>query len=206
MQVKNVCIIWIIMKHQQNVYLCRHGETNWSLSGQHTGLTDLALTENGKVQAQKLAHRIKGISFDHVFCSPLLRAKQTAEICHLKDRAILDPDLVEWDYGDYEGLTNPEIKKMVPDWNIFTHGAPHGESLQDIQKRATRFIQKISSLQGNICFFSSGHISRSIIASWIDLDISEGRHFILATASLSILGYERDSRVIKLLNDTSHYA
>ncbi len=193
------------MKQQQNVYLCRHGETIWSISGQHTGTTDLPLTEKGLFESRCLAKKLKPINFSHVFCSSLLRAQQTAQKCGLLDKAIIDKDLMEWNYGDFEGLTTIEIHKIVPNWNIFTHGAKNGESVDQIRKRTEKFIRKISLLEGNICLFSSGHISRSLIASWIGLDVSYGKNFELSTASLSLLSYEREMPTIKLLNDISHY-
>ncbi len=193
------------MKHPQNVYLCRHGETIWSLSGQHTSLTDLSLTDKGVFEAKCLARRLKPVHFSHVLCSPLLRAKQTAEQSHLLEGAILDEDLIEWNYGDYEGLTSAQIKTETPDWNIFTHGGKNGETIDQMRIRTRRFLDRLSKLEGNICIFSSGHISRCIIAAWIGLDITYGRHFELSTASVSLLTYDREVPVIKLMNDISHY-
>jgi len=191
-------------KIMQTIYICRHGETQWSLSGQHTGLSDIPLTENGIAQAKALAKRVKGYPFEKVFTSPLQRAKNTADICGFTD-ATIDDDLCEWNYGDYEGLTTPEIRVHVPEWTIFSHGAPGGESLQDVQTRAHRMIEKIKAIKGDVAIFSSGHFSRVLGACWVGLNAKEGRLFTLSTASLCQLSYERETPVIKLWNDISHY-
>lgn len=193
------------MKKIQNVYLCRHGQTSWSKSGQHTSYTDLSLIEEGVKQAHSLRTNIIKKSFSHVFCSPLKRAKETAKICGLLDCATITDSLLEWNYGKYEGLLTKEIQKIEPHWNIFTHGAKNGESPKDVEKRVDAFIEQITSLDGDICLFSSGHISRAIISRWIGLPIESGKLFALSTASLSILGYEHEYRVIKLLNQTTNH-
>lgn len=187
----------------KRIYLIRHGETAWSKSGQHTGNTDLELTENGMRQAEQLKKRLSPLSFDHVFSSPLKRAKKTAEICGYANPSLMD-ELREWDYGDYEGLTSDEIHQKNPTWNLFKEGAPGGDSLEAIEKRADLVFKKLNDLEGTIALFSSGHISRVLGARWIGLPASGGAHFYLKTASLSLLGFEHDKAVIHLWNETSY--
>lgn len=186
----------------QKVYLIRHGETEWTQSKQHTGLTDIPLTDLGREQAKWLVSRLGGLKFKKVFCSPLIRAKETCEVAGLFDHAEIDEDLVEWDYGKYEGLTTPQIREQDPKWNIFTSGAPEGESIGDVSSRASRVISKVRSIQGDVALFSSGHFSRALGAKWIEMTITEGRHLLLSTASCSILSYERETPVIELWNQT----
>ncbi|MBN4077489.1 histidine phosphatase family protein [Sulfobacillus acidophilus] len=188
----------------QEVVLIRHGETEWTKNGQHTSFTDLDLTENGKVQAKKVKTRIEGRSFAKVFCSPLKRAKQTCEICGLLDQAEILPDLTEWNYGKYEGITTVEVRKTHQDWLLWTHGAPGGESPEQVAKRANNVIEKILSAGDDVAIFSSGHFMRMLITRWLELPPIEGRRFYLSTASYSLLGFEREIRVVKTLNDTSH--
>ncbi|MDN3505474.1 MAG: histidine phosphatase family protein [Rhabdochlamydiaceae bacterium] len=187
----------------QKIYLCRHGETDWSKSGRHTSFTDLELTKNGEKQANCLYRRIKDMSFDHVMISPLQRARQTAELVQLKGE--IEPDLFEWKYGEYEGLTTDQIQKLEPHWNVFTHGAKGGESPKEVTQRADRLIKKIRKLNGHIALFSSGHFTRAFAARWIGAPINMGQYLALSTASLSILGYEHDYPVIECWNDISHY-
>jgi len=184
------------------IYIIRHGETEWTRNGKHTGLSDIPLTELGEMQAASLGKRIEKIKFSHVFLSPLERVKQTCAICGLDGR--VDKDLLEWDYGAYEGMTSKEILKAVPNWKIFTHGAPGGESIEDIIKRADRFIKKIKDLEGKIIIFSSGHFLRTFTMRWLKIALENGTRFPLSTTSLSILGREKDMESIKLWNDTSH--
>ena len=186
------------------VYLARHGETAWSLSGQHTGLTDIPLTERGERNAIKLGDRLKGIKFDHVFMSPLQRARRTCELAGFGSVAKVDPDLVEWNYGIYEGRTTAEILKERPDWQLFRDGCPGGESVADIQARAERLLARIRPLEGNTLIFSSGHILRVLGACWLGLGAAGGRYFYLGTASLSTLSYEHNKSkpVIKLWNES----
>lgn len=182
-----------------DLYICRHGETEWSLSGQHTGITDLPLTENGVRQAQELAEKIRGHHFAKVFTSPLMRAKHTCEICGFP-HASIDEDLFEWRYGDYEGKKTSEIRDAVPGWNIFDNGAPNGETPQQISDRADRMIRKIRTIDGDVAIFSSGHFSRALAARWLGFPVTLGKHLILSTATLSILGYERENPAIKQWN------
>ena len=190
-------------RFHQKVYLIRHGETEWTQSKQHTGLTDIPLTEEGKEQAKWLKTQLGDLQFKKVFCSPLERAKTTCEIAGFSKEAEVDPDLVEWDYGDYEGKTTEEIRKIDPKWTIFSKGAPNGESVGDVENRAQRVISKVGAIPGDVALFSSGHFSRVLAAKWLRLTVAEGRLFLLSTASLSILGYERETPVLSLWNQTS---
>jgi probable phosphoglycerate mutase len=165
-------------------------------------MTDLPLTENGKRQAEQLKARLHHIDFGHVFTSPLHRARNTCMLCGYE--ATLDPDLVEWNYGQYEGKTTPEIRTKNPKWNLFAQGAPGGESPQDVEKRADRVLSKIRNLSGNILLFSSAHILRVLAARYLQLAASEGRYFLLSPASLSVLSQEHGTPVIALWNDISH--
>lgn len=186
-----------------DVYLVRHGETEWSLSGQHTGLTDLPLTEAGAEQARQLQRRLISVSFARVFSSPLQRAMRTCELSGHGSAAEVDRDLVEWNYGDYEGRKRPEILAERPGWIIFRDGCPNGESPEEIGIRTDRVISRIRHVDGNVLVFSSGHFLRVLMARWLGLEPSGGRYFKLATATLSVLGYDHNNRaepVLRLLN------
>ena len=196
-------------EHLPVVYLARHGETAWSLTGQHTGLTDLPLTEPGENNARRLAERLRGLTFAKVFVSPLQRARRTCELAGFGAVAEIDPDLVEWDYGQYEGLRTSEIRAERPDWQLFRDGCPGGESVQQVTSRADRVVTRIRSVNADVLLFSSGHFIRVLTSRWLGLTPSpNARLFMLSTASLSALGYEQDrSRpVIQLWNDTHHVA
>ena len=173
----------------QRLYLVRHGETAWSLSGQHTGRTDIPLTEQGEQDARELAERLRGVSFSRVFTSPLKRARRTCEFAALNRVAEVEPNLAEWDYGDYEGQRAGDIRKGRPDWNVFLDGCPHGESPAQVSKRADRLIARLRTLEGDVAIFSHGHFGRVFAVRWIGLGIEQAQHFLLSTASLSILGY-----------------
>lgn len=183
-------------------FLARHGETEWSLSGQHTGLTDKPLTERGEQVARGLGTRLQGLAFAKVFTSPLQRAARTCALAGFGAVAEIDRDLVEWDYGDFEGLTTREIQLRRPGWSLFRDGCPGGESLADISARADRVVQRARNVSGNVLIFSSGHILRVLAARWLGQDASSGRHFVLGTAALCTLGYEHDRSepVIRLWN------
>lgn len=172
------------------LYLVRHGETAWSLSGQHTGRTDIPLTEQGEQDARKLAKRLRLVRFSHVFTSPMQRARRTCELAGLA--AEIEPDLAEWDYGDYEGQRPTDIRKGRPGWNVFRDGCPGGESPAQISERADRLIARLRALQGDIAIFSHGHFGRVVAARWIELRVRRAQHFLLKPASLSILGYEHN--------------
>jgi probable phosphoglycerate mutase len=189
------------------VYLARHGETAWSLSGQHTGLTDLPLTANGERNARRLGERLKSMTFAKVFTSPLQRAVRTCELAGFGTAAETDPDLVEWNYGQYEGLRSAEILAQRPDWQLFRDGAPGGESPAQVGDRADRVVQRIRRIPGDVLLFSSGHFLRVLAARWLGLGPgSAGKYFLLSTASLSALGYEHglSQPVIRLWNDDHH--
>ena len=194
------------MNEPQVVYLARHGETAWSLSGQHTGLTDLPLTARGECNARRLAERLKGLEFARVFTSPLQRVKRTCELAGFGSRAELDPDLVEWNYGDYEGLRTADIHAMRPDWEMFRDGFPHGESFDQIATRADRVVDRARAIDGAVLLFSSGHFLRVLAARWLGLKPQDARYFLLGTASLSSLTYEHNPSepAIGLWNDTRH--
>jgi broad specificity phosphatase PhoE len=182
------------------IYLIRHGQTDWSLADKHTGLTDRPLTDEGKREAEKLRKQLAHLSFDKVFVSPLKRAYETCTICGFEKSAEVLPDLVEWDYGDYEGMTTAEIRKSDPDWSIFSKGAPGGESLADIEKRAKRVLAKVASIEGDVALFSSGHFLRALAVTYLGFPITSGRGLLLSTASLSILSREHGLPVISLWN------
>jgi probable phosphoglycerate mutase len=189
------------------VYVARHGETAWSLSGQHTGLTDLPLTSNGERNARRLGERLKGMTFAKVITSPLQRAFRTSELAGFGAVTEVDPDLVEWDYGQYEGLRSDQILAERPDWQLFRDGAPGGESPAQIVDRADRVVRRVHAVSGNVLLFSSGHFIRVFAARWLGLDpLSAGKYFLLSTASLSALGYEHNlsQPVIRLWNDDHH--
>src|SRR5690242_9900479 len=189
------------------VYLARHGETAWTISGQHTGLTDLPLTDRGERTARRLGERLKGLAFSKVLTSPLQRAARTCELAGFKRVAEVDKDLVEWDYGEYEGRRTVEIRAERPDWELFRDGCPGGESPQQVSVRADRIVGRVRSVPGNVLLFTSGHFLRVLATRWLGLEPSVNcKYFMLSTASLSALGYERErSRpVIRLWNETRH--
>jgi broad specificity phosphatase PhoE len=189
------------------VFIARHGETAWSLSGQHTGRTDLPLTERGERTARRLGERLRELTFTKVFTSPLQRAFGTCALAGYADIAVVDPDLVEWDYGEYEGRRTAEIVSETPGWQLFVDGCPGGESPREVAERADRVVSRVRAVANNVLLFSSGHFIRVMAARWLGLEpTSNSRYFALSTASLSALGYERDlSRpVIQLWNETRH--
>ncbi len=172
------------------LHLIRHGETAWSLSGQHTGRTDLALTAQGEGQARSLKPLLDAIRFDAVFTSPALRARRTCELAGpTLPAAMVEPDLAEWDYGQYEGKTSRDIRKDRPGWNCYRDGCPGGESPGDVSHRADRLIARLCRLRGNVALFSHGEFGCSLAARWIGLPVGQGEHLQLGTASLSILGF-----------------
>ena len=189
------------------VYVARHGETAWSLSGQHTGLTDLPLTERGEGNARRLGERLKGLSLAKVFTSPLQRATRTCELAGFGAAAEVDRDLLEWNYGEYEGRRTAEILAERPGWQLFRDGCPGGESPDQIGARADRVVSRLRAIQGDVLLFSSGHFLRVLAARWLGLEPAAGRYFLLSTASLGMLAYEHNNLsepVIRLWNDTRH--
>jgi probable phosphoglycerate mutase len=189
------------------IYIARHGETAWTLTGQHTGLTDLPLTPRGERNAQALAGRLKGLDFEKVFTSPLQRAKKTCALAGFGAVAEIDSDLVEWNYGDYEGLRSSEIRAKRPDWQLFRDGCPGGESPAQVMARADNVAVRVRDVKGNVLLFTSGHFIRMLAARWVAIEPSvHSMSFLLSTASLSAVGYDQDRShpVIRLWNDTHH--
>jgi len=188
------------------LYLARHGETAWSLSGQHTGRTDLPLTDKGKENAARLRDRLTNLKFAMVLTSPVQRAKVTCEIAGFGAVAQVDSNLYEWDYGQYEGRRTADIRKERPDWQLFRDGCPGGETLAQVAARADQVIARVRANGGDVLAFSSGHISRVLAARWLGMDPAAAACFMLSTASLSILSYEHDLAhpAFELWNDTNH--
>jgi probable phosphoglycerate mutase len=189
------------------VYLARHGETEWSVSGRHTGRRDIPLTEAGQGNARRLGQRLQGIAFDSVWTSPLARARQTCQLAGFGQRATIDPDLMEMDYGQYEGLLMEEIRRQRPGWDPFRDGCPGGESVSQITARADRVVARLRAVpQGRVLLFSHKHFLQFLAVRWIDLAGEHGRRLYLSTAALSILGYNHgaDDPVIRLWNDDRH--
>ena len=196
----------MVMSALPVVYLARHGETAWTVSGQHTGVTDLPLTAQGEVEARQLGERLAGLTFAGVLTSPLRRAVRTCELAGFGAVARVEPDLREWNYGAYEGLTSVEIHNERPDWQLFRDGCPGGESPDQVGDRADRVARRVRETGGDVLLFSSGHFLRVFAARWLGLEPGAGRYFLLGTASLSALGYEHDRSepVIRLWNERPH--
>ena len=191
------------------IYYIRHGETAWSLTGQHTGTTDIPLTENGEEQALKLMTRLDGIVFSHVLVSPMKRAQQTCDLAGLSSASQIEPKLAEWNYGSFEGLRSVDIRKDRPNWSVWENGCPGGESPLQVSNRVDRLIAHICTMHGNVALFAHGQIGAALAARWIGLPVSAGHHFALHPASLSILGHELthpNKRVIELWNETEGWA
>jgi broad specificity phosphatase PhoE len=189
-----------------SVYLARHGETAWTLTGQHTSLTDLPLTARGEFNARQLRERLSGLTFTKVFSSPLQRAMRTCELAGFGAEAQVDHDLIEWDYGEYEGRLTIDILENRPDWQLFRDGCPGGESPQQVTARADRMVERVRATAGDVLLFSSGHFLRVLAARWIGMEASNARSLLLGTASLSTLSYEHSllQPAIQLWNDTHH--
>jgi broad specificity phosphatase PhoE len=188
------------------LYLIRHGETAWSLTGQHTGRSDIPLTEHGEQEAIALTKPLASISFAKVLTSPRIRARRTCELVGLAPLAEVDADLSEWDYGDYDGKRSSDIKTHRPDWNLYRDGCPQGESPSQVSQRVDRLIDRLSQWEGNIALFTHGHLGSVLAARWISLPLIEAQHFVLKTASLSILSHNPhhpEIRVIQLWNSKS---
>jgi len=177
------------------LWLVRHGETEWSRDGRHTSTTDLALTPDGERVARELAPRLAGEKFGLVLTSPRLRARRTAELAGFPD-ADVDADLVEWDYGDYEGLTTARIRESVPGWTIWSAPVPGGETAARVSARLDNVVRRLRGASGDVLVFGHGHALRALTARWLGLDVTEGRHFVLGTATISVLGWERDSPAV----------
>jgi probable phosphoglycerate mutase len=189
------------------VYAARHGETEWSLSGQHTGVSDIPLTVHGESDALKLGERLRTLTIAKVFTSPLQRARRTCELAGFGDQAEVLPELIEWNYGDYEGVKTHDIHKERPGWDLFRDGCPNGEAAPQVGARADQVIAKIRAVDGNVLVFSSSHILRVLAARWIGLPPNGGSHFVLSTTALSVFGYEHENMaepVIRVWNDVAH--
>ena len=189
---------------EQKVYLLRHGETEWSLNGRHTGVTDIPLTENGRKLARQLQPILAREKFVMVLTSPLQRARETCELAGLGTLASVDRDLMEWNYGEYESLTTEQIRQTRPDWSVFRDGCPGGESPLQVSVRADRIVSRVRTVDGNVALFSHGHILRVLAARWINLSASYGENFLLDTATLNVLGYYRESPAFKIWNAPLH--
>lgn len=188
-----------VTENRPELVLIRHGETEWSASGRHTGRTDIALTTHGREEARSIAAAVATIDFTHVYASPLRRAWETAELVGLTPTA--DDDLVEWDYGDYEGRTTADIRETIPLWSVWTDEITGGESVDEVGRRADSVITRLSTLTGPVAVVAHGHFLRIFAARWLDLPACEGRRFVLNTSTLSMLGWERENRVITRWND-----
>jgi probable phosphoglycerate mutase len=186
------------------LFLVRHGETDWSSAGRHTGWTDIALNENGIEQAKRLAERLAGQRFAQVVSSPLSRALDTCRMAGLADDAVIDPDLREWNYGEIEGRKTDEIRAENPDWTIWSGRIIRGESLDDVGRRVDRVIARTLAIDGDVALFGHGHCLRILAARWLGLEPKAGALFELSTATISRLGWERERRVIELWNEAAH--
>ena len=193
-----------IPEPEQHAWLVRHGETEWARLGRHTGRTDIPLTETGREQALDLGRRLAGATFGLVLSSPLSRAAETADLAGFADRVVVDPDLREWDYGAFEGRLTAEIREDHPGWSIWTGPWPEGETVEQVGARADRVLARIRAADGNVLVFSHGHFLRVLTARWLDLPPASGGLFALGTATVSILGWERENPVIETWNEACH--
>ena len=189
---------------ERNVWLVRHGETEWARLGRHTGRTDIPLTDTGREQAIELGRRLAGHTFALVLTSPLSRAAETAAISGFADAVVPDPDLQEWDYGDLEGRLTADIRRSYPGWTIWRGPWPGGETIDEVGDRADRIIARVRAIDGNVLLFAHGHLLRVLTARWLGLPPSAGGLFALGTATLSILGWERESPVVETWNEACH--
>jgi broad specificity phosphatase PhoE len=183
-----------------NVFVIRYGETAWSLSGQHTGTTDIPLTDNGRRLAERLRPVLARDALAVVFCSPMLQARETCQLAGLDNASIIDADLVEWNYGKYEGLTPEQIHNVAPRWLIFRDGCPGGESPEQVGARVDRVIARLRKAEGNVALFAHGHVLRVLVARWIGFSAGAGQHFLLDTGTLCVLGYYREIPAVKVWN------
>lgn len=191
---------------EQHAWLVRHGETEWARLGRHTGHTDIPLTEPGREQARTIGRRLAGITFGLVLTSPLSRAAETAELAGLGEVAVVDPDLREWDYGALEGRLTVEIREDYPGWSIWTGPWPDGETVEQVGARADQVLARIHAADGDVLVFSHGHFLRVLAARWLDLPPASGGLFALGTATVSILGWDRENPVIETWNEACHLA
>ena len=187
-------------KLKQKVVLIRHGETTWALAGRHTSSTDLPLTEKGRQEASLLQSALKNWQFKGIFSSPLKRARETCELAGLADAVIIEPDLTEWNYGRYEGLTSEQIHQQAPDWDLFDQGCPEGDSPAEVCARVDRIVKKVRSIDGDVAVFSHGHLSRVFATRWVNHPIGDSDMFVLDTATLNVLGAYHDTPAIVTWN------
>ncbi len=184
----------------QRVYVIRHGETEWSLSGQHTGITDIPLTENGRKRAKVLKPLLAKQEFALVLTSPLQRARETCTLAGLGEKAEVDPDLMEWNYGEYEGITTEQIHAKAPEWQIFRDGSPGGEKPEEVGDRVDRVIARARAADGDVAIFAHGHVFREFVARWLGLPATVGQHFLLDTGTLNVLSYYRGVPAVQTWN------
>ena len=187
-------------REAQEIVLVRHGETEWSRSGKHTGRTDVPLTEDGRSQARMVGAALRNRRFAAVWTSPLVRALETCQLAGFGEVAVASEELMEWDYGEYEGRTTLEIRRERPGWTLWRDGAPGGETVAEVEARVDRALAEVASVDGDVLVFAHGHVLRVLAARWLGLEPADGRLFALDPATLSILGYERETRVIRLWN------
>ena len=192
------------MATSQLIWLLRHGATEWSRNGRHTGNSDIPLLPDGEEEARALAPILSRETFSQVWVSPMQRARRTCELAGLGTRAEVHQDLREWDYGDYEGITTPEIRKSVPTWSVWSHGCPNGEDAAAVTKRCQRVIDQLLTIEGNVALFAHGHILRSLAGTWMEQGAEGGKHLILGTGTFSVLGFERENRALKHWNAPCH--
>ncbi len=188
------------MDRSLQLYLIRHGETAWSITGQHTGITDLALTTHGEQQARALAPALRAIDFKRVLTSPRLRARQTSDLAGFGQVAELEPDLTEWNYGDYEGRRTIDIRQQIPGWNLWRDGCPHGETPGDISARADRLLARLLPLSGSVALFSHGQFGSALAVRWIELAVIQGQHFALGPATISIMAHDIDHPTVPVIS------
>jgi probable phosphoglycerate mutase len=189
------------MPRDQHVVLVRHGETEWTATGRHTGRTDISLTETGQRQARALGECLRSWRFALALTSPLLRAAETCRLAGLGELAEVREDLREWDYGDYEGRTTPEIRRERPGWTLWTDGVPGGETIEQVGVRADRLVAEVRAVQGHVALFAHGHFLRVLASRWVGLSPDWGRVLALGTATISVLSYERETAVISRWNE-----
>lgn len=187
----------------RHVWLVRHGATEWSAAGRHTGRTDVALTETGREQARALGRRLAGQLFGAVLTSPLQRAEETCRLAGCLDVARVEPDLREWDYGEFEGMTTAQIRERIPGWTIWTGPVPGGETIDDVAARARHVIGDVAGVDGDVALFAHGHVLRVLAACWLEVDPHAGRLLALDTASLCVLGFEHETRVVRVWNEAA---
>ena len=192
------------MASMNNISLIRHGQTLWSITGQHTGRTNIPLTDLGRQQADALGEMLDGEAFSLVLSSPLVRAWETMERAGYRDQGVASDDILEWDYGVYEGRTTDDIRSEIPGWSVWTHPIEAGESVDEVGERADRAIERCLAAPGPVALFAHGHFLRIMAARWMGLPAAAGRHLSLGTATVSTLGWERDNRVLKMWNDACH--